>query len=215
MAGYVKGVERRLRKPISLNVMPELQQLEIVTALLVRNTKSMPEDNVYTLVKQLTDDLQHLESKIHTLSNCMQFSLQNKPTSNTDGYSAAQGPSLKCDILAEVLKRTLSQISRELEKAEKTNADKEAIVLFRSWMQHLAISAGYWYTALADYQPRKGLVYTDAAAVLQDQSFIATLLQAKGLEEMVKLIPLVVAQANSLEACTNVQEATSGDQEEE
>jgi hypothetical protein len=32
---------------------------------------------------------------------------------------------------------------------------------------------------------------------------------------MVNLIPLVIAQANSLEACTNVQEATSGDQEEE
>ncbi|KAG0348470.1 hypothetical protein BG005_011510 [Podila minutissima] len=215
MAGYVKRVERRLRKPILLDVMPELQQMEIATALLVRNTKSMPEDNVYTLMKQLTDDLQQLESKIHALSDCMQFSLQDKPTSNTDGYSTAQGLSVKCDILAEVLKVTLSQISRELEKAEKTNADKEAIVLFRSWMQHLAIAAGHWDTASADYQPRKALVYTDAAAVLQDQSFTATLLQAKGLEEIVKLIPLVIAQANSLEACTNVQEATSGDQEEE
>ncbi|KAG0333213.1 hypothetical protein BG000_009350 [Podila horticola] len=216
MAGYVKRVERRLRKPIS-DVMTELQQLEIAIALLVRNTKSMPEDNVYTLVKQLTDDLQQLESKIHILLECMQLNPQDKPASeNIDGgYATVQGMGLKCDILAEVFKGTLAQISRELEKAEKADVDKEAIALFRSRIQLLVIASDLWDMNLADYQPRKGLVYTDAAGVLQDQSFTATLLQAKGLEEMVKLIPLVIAQANSLEACTNVQEATSGDQDNE
>ncbi|KAG0086836.1 hypothetical protein BGZ92_007822 [Podila epicladia] len=194
--------------------MAELQQLEIAIARLVRNTKSMPEDNVYTMVKQLKNDLKQLECKIHTLSDCLQLYLHDKPISNTHGYATAQGVSLKCDILAKVFKETLSQISRELENVEKANADREAIVLFRSWMQHLAIAAGHWDTTLRDYQPKKGFIYTDAAAVLQDQSFIVTL-QVKGMEEMVKLIPLVIAQANSLEACKNVQEATSGDQEEE
>ncbi|KAG0027006.1 hypothetical protein BGZ82_009194 [Podila clonocystis] len=214
MAGYVTKVELQLRKPISLVVMTELQQLEIAIALLVRNTKSMPEDNVYTLMKQLTDDLRQLESKIHTLSDCIQLSLQDKPAS-TEGCTTSQGLSLKCDMLAEVFKGTLRQIIRELEKVENADADKEAIVLFSSRMQLLAIAAAFWDTALADHQPRKGLVCTDADTVLQDQSFTATLLQAKGLEEMVKLIPLINAQANSLEACMNVQDAMSGGQVEE
>ncbi|KAG0020750.1 hypothetical protein BGZ81_009211 [Podila clonocystis] len=127
-------------------------------------------------------DCKALQPKL--ISDCIQSSLQDKPAS-TDGCNTAQDLSLKCDMLAKV---------------------------FKGHYPDQPVEKGMWDTALVDYQPRKGLVCIDADTVLQDQSFTATLLQAKGLEEMVKLIPLINAQANSLEACTNVQDAMSGDQ---
>ncbi|KFH62525.1 hypothetical protein MVEG_11918 [Podila verticillata NRRL 6337] len=192
MAGYVKRIERQLREPVSLDVMVELRQLEIAVALLVRNTKRSLGDN--SDANELTDDLQQLESKIHKLSDCM-FGLQDKSAT-----SASQG-SLKCDILAEVFKETLVHISRELEKTEKAGADMEAIGLFRSWIQLLRQSAS------------EG-VHTGTVTDFQVRSFTEILAQAKGMGEMVKLIPLVTAHANSLEACMNVQEATAGESQE-
>lgn len=197
MAGYMKRVERRLRKPVSLDVMMELRQLEIAVALLVRNTKSAPEDN--NDANGLTDDLQQLERKIHKLSDCM-FGLQDKSSGGGEAINV-QG-SIKCDVLEEVLKGTLADISRELEKTEKVGADMEAIALVRSWIQLLRHSTSEGF-------------HTGAVTDFQIQSFTTTLAQAKGMREMVKLIPLVTAQANSLEACINVQEATAGEIQED
>lgn len=193
MAEYVKRIERQLRKPASLDVIMELRQLEIAVALLVRNTKRAPGD--ISDANGLTDDLQQLESKIHKLSDCM-FGLQDKSSGGGEATSTSQG-SIKCDILAEVFKGTLAHISRELEKTGKAGADMEAIGLFRSWIQLLRQSAS------ED-------VYTGSVTDFQVHSFTEILAQAKGIGEMVKLIPLVTAQANSLEACMNVQEATAG-----
>ncbi|KAF8950741.1 hypothetical protein BGZ52_001576 [Haplosporangium bisporale] len=65
-----------------------------------------------------------------------------------------------------------------------------------------------------DLQQLEKGVHTGTVTDFQVRSFTEILAQAKGMGEMVKLIPLVTAHANSLEACMNVQEATAGESQE-
>ncbi|KAF8933456.1 hypothetical protein BGZ58_006345 [Dissophora ornata] len=229
----MKKIEGRLNGQLVDMNDNELRQLESVMVILVRIIKDLPETNAYGVMKESLESLQQLEVQVHQLYGCM---IANAPTTlipeksrdiegsgDVEGLTQPGTEALRCDVLAESYHESLAQVLKRIVAAsKKKNADKATLELLQLSVSALAEAAEDWddYNAYDDYDDE-----SIAASETDDESFSSESLlreiavtsqtvQSKSIRGLSELVPFMIAQANSLEACSEVWRASQGMQSE-
>ncbi|KAG0245785.1 hypothetical protein B0O80DRAFT_262596 [Mortierella sp. GBAus27b] len=216
-------IEERLKAPLEESVDPDLGQLETTMTILIRIVKDLPPLSAYQPLKQSLGLLQPLEARVHDLGSCVSANAPSKlPTTSLDSQRS-EYPSnarslafvgsntLRCDFLADIYRGSLAQLLRRVNsitKEEDPEMDNATAEFLQGSLQGLAEAADVW-DADEDAVGRIG-TGKSLDALLRVLSRTSSAGQSKTLGDLSEFIPFVIAQANSLEACSNVWRATHG-----
>ncbi|KAG0233497.1 Anaphase-promoting complex subunit 23 [Actinomortierella wolfii] len=210
-----------------------LRQLDIVTAQLVRTIKRVPANNPFVAMQRYLEPLTSIESHLSQLYTCAINTVQDKTKATSSQSSNGRQKIVRCDVTADLYRIILQTILSEVDKALKNDQDRSqeyssAMNLFRSRVILLARTAGLWNEDLHGLEPE---INNDASSTWQDgkptevssllgDDLVARLKAATvgdddgssgaAITGIVDTIPLIQVGANMLEACLNVQRATSG-----
>ncbi|KAF9111780.1 hypothetical protein BGX27_004435 [Mortierella sp. AM989] len=215
---FVRMMDERLQRSLEDNPNVELQQMEMEMAILVRIVKDLPSWGAYGLMKKFLNPLWQLEGGLHRLYSCVlaktPSKLMSKPDdsddfSSDDDLTHASQDALHCDVLAESYRDSLSQSLKRLASVSKKSAEDEDTVAFlQESIQDLAEAADVWDEI--DNSSMENETEVSRQAAFRAISVRAQTAQSKSIRELSELMPFMIAQANSLEACSSVWRATHG-----
>ncbi|KAI1298577.1 hypothetical protein EDD11_006768 [Mortierella claussenii] len=220
LSQYVQQVEDRLQRPLEEKTEMELRQLEMAMALLVRTVKALPSSASYSAMKEAIELIEQLELELHRLYSCVitntpghfpteseYNSLSNEDEGEED--TAWVMDPLRCDILVETYRDSLAQSLQRLGPVTKTkDSEGKATAFLQSSLQALVGAVDQWEEdedAVADNGPQN-----EWRQLLQKISSQSTATRSRTVREFIKMVPLMVAQANALQACSNVWRVTRG-----
>ncbi|KAG0299874.1 hypothetical protein BGZ98_009680 [Dissophora globulifera] len=238
---YIHKFQERLQRPLeednrgSADI--ELQQLETAMAVLVRIIKNMPASNTYGVMKQSLYPLMELELRVHRMSGCM---LENMPSTvvvegeekmgeeeRTRGRVEVQTgvDALRCDVLADGYRASLAEVLKRVKSVAENTAntsDKDLVVFLKENVQVLIENAESWdetteHNATEGEEGREEGKAGDSltsGAILKAIASRSQTARSKLLQGLTELVPFMMAQVNSLEACSNVWRTTEGVQSE-
>ncbi|KAG0315646.1 hypothetical protein BGZ99_007334 [Dissophora globulifera] len=238
---YIHQFQERLQRPLeednrgSADI--ELQQLETAMAVLVRIIKNMPASNTYGVMKQSLYPLMELELRVHRMSGCM---LENMPSTVEAEGEEKMGEeertrervevqtgvdALRCDVLADGYRASLAEVLKRVKSVAENTAntsDKDLVAFLKENVQVLIENAELWdeiteHNATEGEEGGKEGKAGDSltsGAILKAIASRSQTARSKQLQGLTELVPFMMAQANSLEACSNVWRTTEGVQSE-
>ncbi|KAF9087843.1 hypothetical protein BGX29_000591 [Mortierella sp. GBA35] len=172
----------------------EWRQLEMVVALLVKNLKGVEllSDQAETIVREFLGHVRQLEGKIHELDACVLYLAERSRETMMMAFGGA--------TLARLL-----GLGEEVDKALRVVA--RSVGLWDDVVENISrkkvVSGGEWdMISIVDTKEALdglGRAYVNKVVAADTES-------EEGLGE---LVPLVIAQIRSLQACANVQRAIS------
>ncbi|KAG0365453.1 hypothetical protein BGZ54_006501 [Gamsiella multidivaricata] len=218
---YVERIQDHLKKPFEDRADVELRQLEMVVAILVKMIKDVLSSSAYSVMKTSLGPLQQLEFKVHRLYSCVlsgfpstsSFASRDPEGSkgfiDSDALTARSRSSLQCDLLAGAYRGSLAYVLKKIGfVSRKKHADKVVLARLQSSIQGLAEAAALW--------DEDGDAVVKSKAVESLQISLQEILRKSQstrfriLQELSEYVPFMFAQANSLQACSNVWRATRG-----
>ncbi|KAG0254157.1 hypothetical protein BG011_005920 [Mortierella polycephala] len=225
LKGFAERVGRTLASLTKNQSEVQLLELETALSVLVETLKRVPEGDAYAVMKRMLNPIAQMSGEVHNLHTCVMTSA-TPLRSNRDGQEYGQGHReaivLRCGFLAESLRDTLAwslQIADLAWKKDKKNSRKKIqkrdrkkiqaqMAVLQDRVEELAKAVDLWdedADALAE-----NVYDTVRTPSWQKDAFQPSDLMAMGMSGFFELESFLIAQANSLEACTRVQQATSG-----
>ncbi|KAF8968867.1 hypothetical protein BGZ46_010792 [Entomortierella lignicola] len=209
---YMDMLEARLQKSLEDRPDVELGQLEMALSIYIRTIKDMPPWEAFELMKKSLNQIQELEGGVHTLYSCVLAKAPSKHLPELQGpdslgKQAQTKENMSCDFLAESYRDSLSQSLKQLESVSMNDTeDKDTVAFLQKNFQGMAEAANSWdkvggTTAIGETEDSK-------KAVFQTISVRSHSVQSEEVKELSELMPFMIAQANSLEACSKVWQAT-------
>ncbi|KAF9137973.1 hypothetical protein BGX30_009728 [Mortierella sp. GBA39] len=206
----------------------EWRQMEMVVALLVKNLKDVElSDRAESVVHEFLGPARRLEGKIRKLDACIlsvdrqhgSFKTEAEAEAGEEGGrkdEVAKGTQLPCGFLAERGRETMALAMGGATLARLTGSSDE----MEAALDKVAKAAGFWDEAHESVVKK---VVTDEWSNMKASTVVGTTAALDGLErayerqvigdeldvELTELVPLVVVQIRALQACANVQRATS------
>ncbi|KAF9351289.1 hypothetical protein BGX26_010665 [Mortierella sp. AD094] len=218
LSRFVEMMEEHLERSLEERPEIELRQLEMALTILVRTIKVLPSWGTYGLMKKSLNPLQQLEGGVHRLYSCVLTKtpsrLPPKPDNPEDSddiedQAQASQDALRCDFLAESYKDSLSQSLKQLASVSReTVEDKDTVAFLQESIQDLAETADAW-DEIGDTAV-ESVAEDSKQTIFRAISVRSQTVQSKATRELSELMPFMIAQANSLEACSSVWQATHG-----
>lgn len=214
----------------------EWRQMEIVVALLVKNLKDVElSERAESVVHQFLNSIRRLEGKIHELGTCI-LSVERQhgggiPESEAEveageeidreEKAVAKGTQLPCGFLTERVRGTMTIAMEGATFARLTGSSEE----MEAALEKVAKALGLWdeehesvvKKVVVVSEEGEGWTMKATAATVGATAALAGLERAYedrmiGDEldvELTELVPLVIVQIQALQACANIQRATS------
>ncbi|KAF9541570.1 hypothetical protein EC957_002936 [Mortierella hygrophila] len=203
----------------------EWRQIEMVTALLVKNLKDVElSERADSVVHEFLGPARRLEGKIRKLDACIlsvdrqhgfyKTEVEAEAEERGDRKDeAAKGTQLPCRFLAERGRETMALAMGGATLARLTGSSDE----MEATLEKVAKAAGLWDEAHENVVKKVEWSNMKASAVEEITVALDGLERAYERQvigdeldvELTELVPLVVVQIRALEACANVQRATS------
>ncbi|KAF9181942.1 Anaphase-promoting complex subunit 23 [Haplosporangium sp. Z 11] len=225
LKGFAERVERTLANLTKNQSEVQLLQLETVLAVLVETLKRIPGMDAYAMMKRMLDPIAQMSEKVRNLHGCVMINptpLQTNRDGQEYGEGHRQSIALACDFLTESLRDTLAwslQLADLAWKKDKNSRKKiqekdrkeiqAQMEALQDRVEELAKAADLWDEDVDALAENVFDTMTGTPSWKKD-AFQPSDLMAMDMSGFFVLESFLIAQANSLEACTRVQQATSG-----
>lgn len=206
----------------------EWRQIEMVAALLVKNLKDVEfSERAELVVHEFLGPSRRLEGKIRELDACiLSVDRQHGPSkTETEAEAgeegdrkdeAAKGTQLPCGFLAERGRETIALAMGGAALARLTGSSDE----MEAALEKVAKAVGLWDEAhknvvmnvvAKEWENMKATAVVDTTVALDglERAYEGQVIEDELDVELTELVPLVVAQIRALQACANVERATS------
>ncbi|KAG9068904.1 hypothetical protein KI688_011197 [Linnemannia hyalina] len=203
----------------------EWRQIEMVTALLIKNLKDVElSERADSVVHEFLGPARRLEGKIRKLDECIlsvdrqhgSSKIEAEAEAGEEGGGkdeAAKGTQLPCGFLAERGRETMALAIGGATLTRLTKSSDE----MKAALEKVAKAAGLWDEAHENVIKKVEWSNMNATAVGEitaaldglERAYEGQVIGDELDAELTELVPLVVVQIRALQACANVQRATS------